>query len=138
MDRIEVYLDAYPKLIAEINDFDRYLLLASPVSNSEEIKQMPYFVAYHRETLQYQPSTPIIIPRRVSAGGLFAPEGTEIGANLYVIQRNKGVFGEDADFFRLEQWLEDPEKETDRYLLAWGYGTRSVLGRILRSWRPTS
>lgn len=126
----------YDKLIAEIDDFDRQGLLASPVPTFEQIKQMSYFVACHRETLRYQPSTPIIIPRRVSAGGLhlydkFAPEGTEIGANPYVIQRDKGVFGEDADFFRPERWLEDPEKEKemDRYILTWGYGTRICLGK---------
>lgn len=126
----------YDKLMAEIDDFDQRGLLASPVPTFEQIKNMPYFGACHRETLRYQPSTPIIIPRYVSPGGMdlygnFAPGGTEIGANPYVIHRDKGVFGEDADIFRPERWLEDVEreKEMDRYILTWGYGTRICLGK---------
>lgn len=126
----------YDKLMTEIDDIDRRGLFSSPVPTFEQVKQMPYFVACHRETLRYQPSTPIILPRYVSAGGMdlygtYAPEGTEIGANPYVIHRDKGVFGDDADFFRPERWLEDAEKEKemDRYILTWGYGTRVCLGK---------
>ncbi|KAI9789482.1 MAG: hypothetical protein M1816_006024 [Peltula sp. TS41687] len=126
----------YDDLIAEIDDFDRRGLLSSPVPTFEEIKRMPYFQACHRETLRFQPSTPIILPRYVSEGGLdlygkYAPAGAEIGANPYVIHRDKGIYGEDADQFRPRRWLEDPkrEKEMERYILTWGYGTRICLGK---------
>lgn len=124
----------YDKLTAEIDDFDQRGLLTSAVLMYEQIMTMPYFDACHRETLRYQPSTPIILPRYVSPGGVdlyekFAPEGTEIGANPYVIHGNKGVFGEDADVFRPKRWLEDSEREKkmDRCILTWGYGTRICL-----------
>lgn len=126
----------YEELVAEIDDFDRRGLLSSPIPTFEEIKKLPYFSACHRETLRYQPSTPMIIPRYVSSDGLYldgkwVPPGTEIGANPYVIHRDKGVFGNDAEEFRPGRWLEDPEKEKEmeRYILTWGYGPRICLGK---------
>ncbi|KAK1634586.1 cytochrome P450 monooxygenase [Colletotrichum phormii] len=126
----------YDKLMAEIGDFERRGKLASPVPTFEEIKAMPYLEACHRETQRYQPSTPMIIPRYVGEEGLQlygrrVPPGTEIGANPYVVHRDKTVFGEDADVFRPERWLESPERaqEMDKYLLTWGYGPRICLGK---------
>lgn len=126
----------YDKLMAEIDDFERRRLLMSPVPTFAEIKNMPYFEACHRETQRYQPSTPMIIPRYVSDGGMelygrHVPAGTEIGANPYVIHRDKDMFGEDADEFRPERWLESPERalEMDKHLLTWGYGPRICLGK---------
>ena len=126
----------YDKLVAEIDDFDRKGLLAHPVPLFEQVKQMPYFKAVHLEVTRFYPSTPMIIPRYVSEGGLdlygkHAPAGTEIGANPYVVQRDKGVFGEDADVFRPERWLEDSAKATwmEKHILTWGYGTRICLGK---------
>lgn len=126
----------YTKLMAEIDDFDRRNCLSSPVPTYVEIQAMPYFAACHREVSRYQPSTPFVLPRVVSEGGIViggmhVPAGAEIGANPYIVHRNKKIFGEDADVFRPERWLEDveKEKEMERYLLAWGYGTRVCLGK---------
>ncbi|KAK7228251.1 hypothetical protein V2G26_000421 [Clonostachys chloroleuca] len=126
----------YDKLMAEIDDFQARGLLSDPVPTFEEIKALPYFEACHRETLRYQPSTPMIIPRYVSDGGLelygrHVPAGTEIGANPYVVHRNKEVFGEDADCFNPDRWLQDPDtaREMDKCILTWGYGPRVCLGK---------
>lgn len=66
---------------------------------------MPSFGGCHRETLRYQSSAPMILPRHVSARGMdlygnYAPEGTEIGVNSYVIHRDDGVSDEDSDLLR--------------------------------------
>ena len=126
----------YEKLVDEIDDFDKRGLLDHPVPLFEQVKQMSYFKACHLEVIRFYPSTPMIIPRYVSEGGLnlfgrHAPAGTEIGANPYVIQRDKKVFGEDALEFRPERWLEDEKKATfmEKYILTWGYGTRICLGK---------
>ena len=126
----------YEKLVREIDDFDRRGLLARPVALFEQVKQMPYFKACHLEITRFYPSTPINLPRYVSEGGMnlygmHAPAGTEIGANPYVVQRNKAVFGEDADLFRPERWLEDEAKAAymEKYILSWGYGARTCLGK---------
>ncbi|RYP36604.1 hypothetical protein DL767_003308 [Monosporascus sp. MG133] len=123
-------------LLAEIDGFDRRGLLERPVPKFESIVKLPYFMACYREALRLHPPVPIILPRYVSEGGLnlygkFAPAGTEIGANAYVTNRDKGVFGDGADDFRPERWLEDADKEAnmEKYLLSWGYGARICLGR---------
>ncbi|KAJ5698795.1 Cytochrome P450 E-class group I [Penicillium macrosclerotiorum] len=128
--------DVYEKLMTEIDDYDRRGLLTHPVPLYDEIKDMPYFSACYKETMRYQPSTPMIIPRYVSEGGMtlhnqFIPAGTEIGANPYVVHRNRRVFGDDAHDFRPERWLEDAERTTlmDKCILTWGYGTRVCLGK---------
>ncbi|KAL8919726.1 MAG: hypothetical protein Q9172_004839 [Xanthocarpia lactea] len=126
----------WDKLVAEIDDFDSRGLLNHPVPLFEQVKQLPYFKACHLEVTRYYPSTPMIIPRYVSTGGmdlygLHAPAGTEIGANPYVIQRDKGVFGEDAHVFRPERWLEGEDRALfmEKHILTWGYGTRVCLGK---------
>lgn len=126
----------YEKLVAEIDDFDRRGLLNQPVPLFEQVKQMPYFKACHLEVTRFYPSTPMIIPRYVSEGGMdlygvHAPAGAEIGANPYVIQRDKKMFGEDADVFRPERWLEDEARAVhmEKHILTWGYGTRICLGK---------
>jgi cytochrome P450 len=126
----------YDKLVKEINEVEAAGKLSTPVATFAEIQEMPYFIACYNETLRYQPSTPMIIPRYVSDGGIeidgkHVPAGTEIGANLYVVHRDKGIFGKDADVFRPERWLEDEQraKLMDKYILTWGYGSRVCLGK---------
>ncbi|RAK71705.1 cytochrome P450 [Aspergillus fijiensis CBS 313.89] len=127
----------YERLVAEIDEYDQRGDLTSPVPRYDEIKDMRYFTACYKETMRYQPSTPMIIPRYVSPGGLtlhnqHIPAGTEIGANPYVVHRNHRVFGEDADVFRPDRWLvADPDHIAlmDKCILTWGYGTRICLGK---------
>ncbi|RYP74021.1 hypothetical protein DL770_007684 [Monosporascus sp. CRB-9-2] len=126
-------------ILTEIDDLGRRGLLERPVSKFEGIVKLPYFMACYREALQFDPPVPIILPRYVSLGGVwllnvddkFTLAGTGIGAKTYVSDRGKGVFGDDADDFRPERWLEDAEKEAnmDIHLLSWGYGARICLRR---------
>lgn len=37
--------------------------------------------------------------------GDYLPGGTIVGMNPYVTNRNKSIYGEDADMFRPERWL---------------------------------
>lgn len=46
--------------------------------------------------------------------GQFIPGGTDIGITGWVTQRDKAVFGEDADFFRPERWIEVDEVQVRR------------------------
>ena len=42
---------------------------------------------------------------------IFLPGGTIIGMNAWVVHYDKTVFGEDADEFRPERWIDaEPEK----------------------------
>lgn len=128
--------EIYAKLIREIRSFELAGKLSRPVATFQETNEMKYFMACIKETLRFSPSIPFILPRYVSKGGMningiWVPEGTELGANPYIIQRDAGTFGADAHIFRPERWLENEErtKEMDKYILTWGYGTRICLGK---------
>lgn len=66
--------------------------------------------------------------------GQFIPEGTVIGITGWVTQRDKDVFGADADFFRPERWLEVDERQTrimDKNMLAVSTSPLVVVGSKL-------
>ena len=46
--------------------------------------------------------------------GQFVPGGTRLGVSALSVQRSKAVFGDDADLFRPERWLEGDEEEQMR------------------------
>jgi cytochrome P450 len=43
--------------------------------------------------------------------GVFLPGGTVVGMHAWVVNRDKGIFGEDAEDFRPERWIDvEPEQ----------------------------
>lgn len=126
----------HARLREEIQRFEANGQLAPDIVTYEQTQKLPYFMACIKESLRYSPSTPFIMPRVVSKGGIeinsiFVPEGTEIGANPYVVHRDREVFGDDAFAFNPDRWLfsDERSKEMDRYILSWGYGARVCLGK---------
>jgi hypothetical protein len=71
-------------------------------------------LAVTNEALRIHPSTGLILERNTPKGGAmlhgkFIPEGTVIGVNCWVVNRDKSIFGADADSFRPERWIDsDP------------------------------
>ena len=125
------------RLLEEIAEFEHRKALSSPVVQYTETTEMPYFSAVVQEVLRLEPSASLILPRHAPEGGLMLdskllPEGTEIAANPFIIHRNKEMFGQDADDFRPERWL-DGDLETiarmRKYFFAFGYGSRRCLGK---------
>jgi cytochrome P450 len=51
----------------------------------------------------------------------------------YVIGRNEELYGPDANVFRPERFLEDPDwaSKVLTFDFAWGYGNRRCLGKVL-------
>jgi cytochrome P450 len=65
-----------------------------------------------------------ISPKAVPVGGdylngIFVPEGTEIGYCAWGVHHSKRVFGEDADIFRPERWLEAQGEELRKIQSSW-------------------
>jgi cytochrome P450 len=110
-------------------------------------RQMPYLEAVVREAMRLHPAVAMPLERYVPTGGLtlpdgsYVPAGAAVGMNAYILGRNKGVWGEDAEEFRPERWLRR-EGETDEALkarlqkmnaadLSFGGGSRICTGRNL-------
>ncbi|KXT03315.1 hypothetical protein AC578_3990 [Pseudocercospora eumusae] len=108
--------------------------ISSPIT-FKQAQSLPYLQAVIKETLRIHPAVGITLPRVVPKGGAhiaghFFSENQVVGINPYVAHRNPKVFGEDADLFRPERWLEHTNKaEMEKYFMAFGTGSRSCLGR---------
>ena len=121
---------------AEILQFEQSQKLSLPVVTYQETVEMPYFMACVHETLRLSPPISVVLPRYAPTGGMYVegvwiPEKVELGANPYVIHRSTKIFGLDADTFRPERWLGDPEQVQlmHKFSLAFGYGSRKCLGK---------
>lgn len=128
----------YHKLMEEINSAVNNNQLSSPVVAFDEAKRLRYFSACLREAMRMSPSAPVLLPRLVPEGGAticgqYVPKGAEVAANPWVVHRSKEIYGEDAEQYRPERWLECAEKtkEMDKYDFQFGYGDRSCLGKSI-------
>ncbi|KAM6538141.1 hypothetical protein FALCPG4_000026 [Fusarium falciforme] len=126
---------AYHRLQDEVDTFSAEGKVSDPVTFGEACK-MPYLQAVMKEAMRVHPSVQWSLPRYVPDSGLQIgsvdiPAGTEVGINPYVIHRNASIFGNDAEVFRPERWLENEEKakEMDRHMVQFGTGSRVCLGK---------
>ena len=116
MHSLIYYLLKHPasmkKLQTEIAEADRSRNLSRiPQYRETNHKAMPYLAACIKETFRIHPAVTISLPRHVPAGGAyicgqFFPAGTRVGVSPYVVGRDTKLFGEDADEFRPERWIE--------------------------------
>ena len=101
------------RLIAEL---DAHGLLTSTslpdVVSYDTVRKLPYLTSIIQESLRIHPPYVGLLEKSVpQAGdylpdGRFLPAGTLIGSNIWAIQRDRTIFGDDAETFRPERWLE--------------------------------
>ena len=114
--------------------------LSSPIKYSETTNSLPYVCACIKEAMRMHPSVGLSMQRYSPEGGMeiagkFIPAGWIVGMNPATFHYVKSVFGVDADEFKPERWLVSPEewKAMDKNLLTFGAGTRTCIGKNVRS-----
>lgn len=101
----------YEKLMQEILSAN-----LSEMVTYNEAQNLPYFQACLKEAMRINPAVGLNITRKVppagaELGGVKLPGGTEVAVNGWVLHRDRSIFGDDADAYRPERWLEgDKEK----------------------------
>ncbi|KAI9667995.1 MAG: hypothetical protein M1821_000815 [Bathelium mastoideum] len=125
------------KLLEEINAVQQKGQCGESIS-LEVARNIPYLQACIQEALRCHPAVGMSLPRvtppdGIHVDGTFIPGGTVIGTNPWVIHQDKSIFGEDADRFRPERWLESGAGQMERFFFAFGAGARLCIGKTL-SW----
>lgn len=98
----------YTKLMAELDD--AATTTTRPIIRDAEARRLPYFQAVIRESLRIFPTvTPLMFKSVPRGGDLVAgyqlPGGTEVGVDQFGILRSREYWGDDADLFIPERWL---------------------------------
>lgn len=134
-----LYLIVNPRVVSKLRSELSSNPISSPIQEAEA-RKLPYLQAIIKEGLRIFPPIVGLMSKEVPAGGdvinnQFVPGGTKIGFGAYGIFRNREAWGEDADTFRPERWLQASPgklKEKESTLeLVFGYGKYQCLGKNL-------
>ena len=99
----------YTKLMHELESNKHNI--SSPVIKSSEARQLPYLQSCIKEGLRMWPPLAGLLSKTSPPGGetvngVFIPGGVEVAFNARATQRRKEIFGDDANIFRPERWLD--------------------------------
>ncbi|KAF2032837.1 cytochrome P450 monooxygenase-like protein [Setomelanomma holmii] len=127
---------ALARVRVEIETAESAGLLSHPIQFEETRKHLPYFVACIKEGLRLQPPATNLFARVVPKGGKvidghFIPGGAEVTSYAYTVQRDRDLYGPDAEEFKPERWLVDEKRgfELEAAQFTFGVGPRVCLGK---------
>ncbi|KAL2130571.1 hypothetical protein VTI74DRAFT_6216 [Chaetomium olivicolor] len=135
-------LDAEPVYQSILRELDNAIKTGTiPAEGNltwNQAQNLPYLQACLKEAMRVRPAvglniTRLVPPEGAELDGHFFPGGTSVACNGWVLHRDKEVFGQDADNFRPERWLEDEDKakRMERYMFQFGGGSHLCIGRNL-------
>lgn len=127
--------DVHRKLMDEFNA----AFLAGQLSRPPkwaEVSKLPYLDVVIKESMRCWSIAAFMVDRVVPKGGVelaghFIPEGTQVGCNLHAVHMMTDVWGDDADAFRPERWLEADEerrRKMHKAFLGFSMGKRVCIG----------
>ncbi|KAK3337772.1 cytochrome P450 monooxygenase [Cercophora scortea] len=138
-----LYIMTSPRVCNTLQaEIDRGILegrISSPITNAESLR-LPYLQAVIYEGLRMCPPfngllLKVVPPEGDSIDGVFVPGGTRIGHSVDALLRDTAVFGEDAELFRPERWVEadvvaraEMRRVTE---LVFGYGRWACAGKSI-------
>ncbi|KAF7557897.1 hypothetical protein G7Z17_g278 [Cylindrodendrum hubeiense] len=130
--------DVYKRLQQDIDDYHTQNQLDGPTTYTQAQK-LPYLRAVVAEATRLLPSIVYQLLREAPEEGItvndcFIPPGTSIGISPLAQNRDKGIWGKDANEFRPERWIEDPSKTAfyESYNMTFGgNGPRACVGKNL-------
>ncbi|KAK2774702.1 hypothetical protein FQN52_004231 [Onygenales sp. PD_12] len=128
------------KLVAEIQtavDNGTIENRATGIVSWKESQTLPYLDACIKEAFRVHPAAGIPLERITPSSGVeicgqHVAGNTIVGCSPWVIHRRPEIFGEDADVFRPERWLDsDPAKirEMNGNMFHFGAGARTCIGK---------
>src|ERR1700761_2247291 len=126
---------AYKILQKEIDDFYDHNGLTEPITCAQTQK-LSYLGAVTKEAMRLLPSITYQLlrhcPEGQSVDNQSIPPGTRVGISPIAQNRDRAVWGDDADEFRPERWLESKERtaylDLNNYTFG-GNGPRTCTGR---------
>jgi cytochrome P450 len=116
----------------------------------KDLTGLTYLDAVVREGIRYNPGIAMVFEREVPEGGFvlpepdgrFIPAGTKVGINPAVTNRDREVFGADAEEFNANRWLQQKGESADAFdarvrrmrdvaEFTFGAGNRVCMGKSL-------
>lgn len=134
---IFLYLISSPRVLEKFRKEFTQTSISSPITDAQA-RSLPYLQAVIKEGLRIWPPVTGLMSKEVppsgdTINGLLIPGGTSIGYCAFGIFRNRKIWGEDADVFRPERWIEgdkDDIRAMEKVLeLVFAGGKWQCLGR---------
>lgn len=114
MRTIMFNLLAYPHTLEKLYDKLCSAGLSRPFPRYSEVRDLPYLDACVQEGARIHPPFALPFERVVPEDGVtvlghYIPPGTVVGGNPYVVNRHRPTFGQDAEFWGPERWVDKNE-----------------------------
>jgi cytochrome P450 len=134
---ITFHLLRHPDLVCKIRkEVNGVPMGVSQRPSLSQLERLPYLSAVIKEGLRLHGgivarSSRVCTSETLRIGNFDVPPGTPLSTSSYFIHRNPHLFPEPSQFLP-ERWLvKDETRELDRFLVAFGKGTRNCVGKNL-------
>nr|XP_009418682.1 PREDICTED: geraniol 8-hydroxylase-like [Musa acuminata subsp. malaccensis] len=126
-----------PDIMRKIQDELDAVVGKERAVEESDVPKLEYLRAVTKETLRLHPVAPLLVPRSPSSpctvGGYTIPKGSKVFVNVWMIQRDAAIWGEDAVEFRPERFLTAADDKygfrgTNFAYLPFGSGRRMCAG----------
>jgi cytochrome P450 len=129
------YLSKHPQVVQTAREELNRVIKVDSFPEYDQLKSLEYIKAIFLETLRLSPSVPMNIRTCINddvwPDGTNVPAGTMVHWSSFVIHRNPNVWGEDAQEFKPERWLQMTNQPSQFKFSAFHGGPRVCLGRSM-------